>query len=716
MLNHVKNVKKRVSVGIGLFLFFSITLIAAISVHPVQASSTIYIRADGSIEPPAANITSLDNVTYTFTDNNYDSIVIERDHIILDGAGFTLQALSGHGIHLFGVVNVTLRNMKIERVDYQYRGIYLEESSNNTIFNVSISKSYANPYIYLYSSSHNRIYNCFFENGWIEDYSAVDNMIYNNTFVDSGLTIKGDLNWVYYNNITEGTIEIVGDYNNVYGNIVTKNGMEGILVTGESNNVTGNTITECGYGLAINGHHGNKLRENKMANNTFNFALYNPEDVGFYNDVDVSNTVDGKPIYYWDAIKNAIVPPDAGVVVLVNCLNITLRNLDLRRNFQGILLVSSYNNTILNNTLTENGPELGGGIILLKSSNNLIVENNITNNSVGIDLTESWNNTISKNLVVKNEVMGISILDSNYTVISENNLLNNRRGIRISFGSYNNVSGNKIVGPGYYGIDVGGLHTTIINNDIVYCMNGIELGSNFKKIIGNTIMQNWEVGIKIDGENNTIYHNNFVDNNKHVSFYYIPRANTWDNGYPSGGNYWSGYEDKHPNATELDNSGVWDTPYNITEANIDNYPLMAPTKPITRKFTAYSNIEVEIYSNSSMSEFQFNATDKKLSFNVTGPTGTRGFCNVTIPANLLWGDFFLFINGIPLVEGVNYTRTYNGTHYIFYITYAHSEHTIEVIGTEVIPEISSALILPVLATLAILVVILTKKKTRKIKI
>ena len=82
MFSHIKNVGKRVSVGIGMFLLFSVTLIAVISVHSVYASSTIYIRTNGLIEPQTANITSLDNVTYTFTDNNYDSIVIERDNII----------------------------------------------------------------------------------------------------------------------------------------------------------------------------------------------------------------------------------------------------------------------------------------------------------------------------------------------------------------------------------------------------------------------------------------------------------------------------------------------------------------------------------------------------------------------------------------------------------------------------------------------------------
>ena len=131
MPNQMKNAKKRISAGIGLFLLFSAILIAVISIHPVKASSTIYIRADGSIEPQIANITSLDNVIYTFTGDNYYSIVIERDNIIVDGADFVLKALSGHGINLTGRENVTIRNMKIERIGREVTwasGIYLDNA------------------------------------------------------------------------------------------------------------------------------------------------------------------------------------------------------------------------------------------------------------------------------------------------------------------------------------------------------------------------------------------------------------------------------------------------------------------------------------------------------------------------------------------------------------------------------------------------------------
>jgi hypothetical protein len=65
--------------------------------------------------------------------------------------------------------------------------------------------------------------------------------------------------------------------------------------------------------------------------------------------------------------------------------------------------------------------------------------------------------------------------------------------------------------------------------------------------------------------NNTIYHNNFVNNDLQI-FVDVDSVNFWDNGVE--GNYWSDYDGS---ATYLD--GIGDTPYIIDENNIDNYPL-----------------------------------------------------------------------------------------------------------------------------------------------
>ena len=67
----------------------------AIKVEKVKASGTIYIRADGSVDPLTAPISSVDNVTYTFTDNIYDEIVVERNYTVIDGDGYSLEGNNG---------------------------------------------------------------------------------------------------------------------------------------------------------------------------------------------------------------------------------------------------------------------------------------------------------------------------------------------------------------------------------------------------------------------------------------------------------------------------------------------------------------------------------------------------------------------------------------------------------------------------------------------
>jgi hypothetical protein len=116
---------------------------------------------------------------------------------------------------------------------------------------------------------------------------------------------------------------------------------------------------------------------------------------------------------------------------------------------------------------------------------------------------------------------------------------------------------------------------------------------------------------------------------------------------------------------------------------------------------------IETLSNSSVSEFVFNGT--AIRFHVDGALGTAGLCNVTIPSELMSGDFSIYKDGTLLIKDVDYTGTYNGTHYLFSITYEHSTHTIEITATTVIPEVSSLIMLSLLS-LATLTIIIFKKK------
>src|SRR5512139_2300600 len=92
--------------------------IFAFSIHEVEAYGTIYIRADGSVDPPTAPISSVDNVTYTITGNVYSFVVVQKDNIVVDGADNLLYgdgAYDSKGIDLTGRRNATIRNCRIQR-------------------------------------------------------------------------------------------------------------------------------------------------------------------------------------------------------------------------------------------------------------------------------------------------------------------------------------------------------------------------------------------------------------------------------------------------------------------------------------------------------------------------------------------------------------------------------------------------------------------------
>jgi len=123
---------------------------------------------------------------------------------------------------------------------------------------------------------------------------------------------------------------------------------------------------------------------------------------------------------------------------------------------------------------------------------------------------------------------------------------------------------------------------------------------------------------------------------------------------------------------------------------------------------------VTVDSNSAVVGFEFNQTERQLSLNVTGLTGTAGFCDVIVPDSLVWGTFSLKMDEYPLVESIDYTQTHNGTHYIFHISYIHSTHTIEIVGSDAIPEFPAFLIMPLFMTATLLAVIVYRRRLRNL--
>ena len=315
-----------------------------------------------------------------------------------------------------------------------------------------------------------------------------------------------------------------------------------------------------------------------------NVTIKNTEIKSFWHgilfDSSSNNTVSG----------NSITNNDDGIRLSNSSDNTISGNNITANEWDGIWLAHSANyNTICGNSITNNddGICVPFGVPPSPSSNNIITGNSVTNNSMGFQLYQFSNNTISGNNITNNE-HGIWLTHSaNYNTICGNSITNNDDGIRVYWSSdYNMISGNSITNNDD-GIRLSNSSdNTISGNNITNNEHGIWLtvSSNYNSVSGNKITNNWG-GIRLyDSSDNKFHHNDFVDNTQQIYNYENASTNVWDDGYPSGGNYWSdyggsdSYSGPYQNLTGSD--GIGDTAHVIDENNQDNYPLMNPYVPL----------------------------------------------------------------------------------------------------------------------------------------
>ncbi len=306
------------------------------------------------------------------------------------------------------------------------------------------------------------------------------------------------------------------------------------------------------------------------------------------------------------------------------------------------------------------------GIVLDNSSYTLVSDNIVSDNDWGI-YAKSDNNSIFQNVVTRN-LDGIHLRGS-YTTVAQNIFSSN------SFSIYLYMCENN----------------TIVGNEVSKSPWGIELvHSKYVTVIGNIVSGSNVVGVGVVyGGNNTIYHNNVINNADQV-FIYQSHDSTWDNSVE--GNYWSDYTGADPN-----HDGIGNTEYVIDANNTDHFPLMG----MFSDFYATSEYHVQTICNSTISDFQFNGT--AIFFNVTGEDGILGFCRIYIPTALMNNTYKVFVNGTEVPHAL--LPCSNSTHSYLYVAYDHS--TQEVI---IIPEFTSVTILPLFMIATLLTIIVYRRK------
>jgi len=338
------------------------------------------------------------------TDPDYEENVdVGVNHLTIEeaeGEEVTVKAADS-GDHVFEVTMdyVTIRGLDIYGA-MSSAGIFLDNASDCTIGNnrCGWDDSYNNGLgICLNASSDNTLTG----NTCNQNYNGISlNDSSNNTLTDN--TCNDHNYGIYLWRSSDNTL---------MGNICSDNNYGIYLWRSSDNTLMGNTCNHNNdYGICLSRSSDNTLTDNSMSDNHRNFGVSGMDRPHYIQDIDITNTVDGKPIYYWVNQHDREIPNDAGYVVVVGCTNITVQDLTLANNSHGVLFAYTSDSLIENVDVWSNNY----GISLDHSSNNTLTDNTCNDNNRGICLNDSSDNHIYLNNFIDNDIANV------YSTISTN--------------------------------------------------------------------------------------------------------------------------------------------------------------------------------------------------------------------------------------------------------------------------------------------------------
>lgn len=324
--------------------------------------------------------------------------------------------------------------------------------------------------------------------------------------------------------------------------------------------------------------------------------------------------------------------------------------------------------------------------------NNRLLQHLVSGSDIGVGCDYTRKNVTIKNMLIDKFRFGIYFDSSSDIVVTNVTVTNCDMGIWLPYNSNANVTSN-IVRNNKVGIELA-LSGVIARNNVTENGNGLSIMGGYVNVIQNKITHNsvgifdiWGGGQWIENNltNNglaiearytgsSVYHNNFVGNTMLLGW--SPSTNfpeiKWDDGYPSGGNYWDGYTggdlNHGPGQDELGGDGIGDTAYDIATSNRDNYPYMAPNGWQPPPVAVKSNVTV---TSTNMDRYSLN-------FAASGPTGEIGYINATVPVGYNVTEIRVFLDDAEIVPPPFPIITSNSTHYFVYFEFPLSSHTIAI--------------------------------------
>jgi parallel beta-helix repeat protein len=319
------------------------------------------------------------NGTYSTLEFSFYGIYIDKSITIIgEDKNKTIIDGGGDFVEIVHISNTNFVNISGFTIQNGICGIGIYDSSNNLIkgniitawqYGIGLTDTYNNTII------RNKITNLSL--GGLAISGSSNNIIKENTFTNcshrSIRLYESSDNNIITDNIISTTdyginLEDSSDYNTISGNIFFENELNSISISNTSNNIIRDNVFHFS-GIDIHGSTVNEWNTHTIENNTAN----------------------GRPIRYYSNMENIKVPSDTAQLILANCRNFSVKNLNISHVTTGIRLGFSSYNTITENNVNDN---IICGIHLSYSTDNIIWNNNFINNSFfnGIDEKSAGNN------------------------------------------------------------------------------------------------------------------------------------------------------------------------------------------------------------------------------------------------------------------------------------------------------------------------------------
>ena len=283
----------------------------------------------------------------------------------------------------------------------------------------------------------------------------------------------------------------------------------------------------------------------------------------------------------------------------------TVQNSGCKWTDSGIYLDNSFDTSVSSNSVINNNL----GIYIYESSNSILRNNNMVGNRYnfgvyGFDFRDYIHNIDVSNIVDGKPIIYwinqtnkqlptnagyVAIVNSTNVIVENLTLTKNWQGMLFAYTTnltIKNVTATNNM-DGIWFLDCSDC-SVYSSNSSYNSWGGVALvGSYSCFVTGNNINSNGEYGIFLSNSSDNMFYNNDFMNNRRQAWLYGFNVNTWDDGYPSGGNYWSDYggadEKSGPAQDEAGSDGIGDTTYVIDSHNKDRYPLMKPWGPSPSK-------------------------------------------------------------------------------------------------------------------------------------